>query len=90
LIDGAAAAPARDRQSNRRSFTDAVKLAIVMQAGQPGVSAAAVCRHHNIATSMIFRWRVQFGNAAKRSCVGGRLQSSRVSQDRQLFDMQRG
>jgi transposase-like protein len=32
-----------------------------MEAEQPGVSAAAVCRRHNIATSMIFRWRVQFG-----------------------------
>jgi transposase-like protein len=32
-----------------------------LEAEQPGVSAAAVCRHHNIATSMIFRWRVQFG-----------------------------
>ena len=31
-----------------------------MEAEQPGVSAAAVCRRHNIATSMIFRWRVQF------------------------------
>src|SRR5262249_29546035 len=31
------------------------------EAEQPGVSAAAVCRRHNIATSMIFRWRVQLG-----------------------------
>src|SRR5262249_33806541 len=45
----------------RRSFTDAEKLAIVMEAERPGVSAAAVCRQHNIATSMIFRWRAQFG-----------------------------
>jgi transposase-like protein len=61
LTDAATAAPARDRRSNRRSFSDAEKLAIVMEAEQPGVSAAAVCRRHNIATSMIFRWRVQFG-----------------------------
>jgi transposase-like protein len=60
LTDAATAAPARDRRSNRRSFSDAEKLAIVMEAEQPGVSAAAVCRRHNIATSMIFRWRVQF------------------------------
>ena len=32
-----------------------------MEAEQPGVSVAAVCRHHDIATSMVFRWRVQFG-----------------------------
>jgi transposase-like protein len=61
LTAPAPAAPATDGRSNRRSFTDAEKLAIVMEAEQPGVSAAAVCRRHNIATSMIFRWRVQFG-----------------------------
>jgi transposase-like protein len=60
LTDAATAAPARDGRSNRRSFTDAEKRAIVMEAEQPGVSAAAVCRRHNIATSMIFRWRAQF------------------------------
>jgi transposase-like protein len=61
LTDTVGAAPARDGRSNRRSFTDAEKLAIVMEAEQPGVSAAAVCRRHNIATSMIFRWRAHFG-----------------------------
>jgi len=61
LTDAATAAPARDGRSNRRSFTDTEKLAIVMEAEQPGVSAAAVCRRHKIATSLIFRWRVQFG-----------------------------
>jgi transposase-like protein len=61
LTDTASAAPARDGRSNRRSFTDAEKLAIVLEAEQPGVSAAAVCQRHDIATSMIFRWRAQFG-----------------------------
>lgn len=46
---------------NRRSFTDEEKLAILLEAEQPGVSVAAVCRHHDIATSMVFRWRIQFG-----------------------------
>jgi hypothetical protein len=59
--DTASAVPARDGRSNRRNFTLAEKYAIVMEAEQPGVSAAAVCRRHNIATSMIFRWRIQFG-----------------------------
>jgi len=53
--------PPRDRRSYRRSFTDEEKLAIVMEAEQLGVSVAAVCRHHDIATSMVFRWRIQFG-----------------------------
>ena len=61
LTDATGADPARDGRSNRRRFLDAEKLAIVMEAEQPGVSAAAVCRRHNIATSMIFRWRIQFG-----------------------------
>jgi transposase-like protein len=61
LTDATGVDPARDGRSNRHRFTDAEKLAIVMEAEQPGVSAAAVCRRHNIATSMIFRWRVQFG-----------------------------
>jgi transposase-like protein len=61
LTTPAPADPAHDSSSNRRSFTDAEKLAIVMEAEEPGVSAAAVCRRHNIATSMIFRWRAQFG-----------------------------
>jgi hypothetical protein len=76
LTDAATAAPARDRRSNRRSFTDAEKLAIVMEAEQPGVSAAAVCRRHKIATSMIFRWRVQFG---VRQGVRAELAAVRVS-----------
>src|SRR5262245_35355970 len=67
LTDAATAASACDGRSSRRSFTDAEKLAIVMEAGQLGVSAAAVCRRHNIATSMIFRWRVQFGGPPGRA-----------------------
>src|SRR5262252_6283025 len=55
------ASSAAKEQLAENSLTDAEKLAIVMEAEQPGVSAAAVCRRHNIATSMIFRWRVQFG-----------------------------
>jgi transposase-like protein len=82
----APADPASDGGSNRRSFTDAEKLAIVMEAERPGVSAAAVCRRRNIATSMIFRWRVQFGfgrgnpttlaavpdSCQMRACIGAR------------------
>ena len=76
LTDAADVAPARDGRSNRRSFTDAEKVAIVMEAEQPGVSAAAVCRRHNIATSMIFRWRAQF---AVRQREQAELAAVRVS-----------
>ena len=55
------AEPTRDERSSRRSFTDKEKLAIVLESEQPGVSVAEVCRRHGIVTSMVFRWRVQFG-----------------------------
>ncbi|MGB6176380.1 MAG: transposase [Methylocella sp.] len=45
---------------------DEEKLAIVLETEQPGVSVATVCRHHDIATSMVFRWRIQFGFCEKK------------------------
>jgi len=53
--------PPRDRRSNRRSFTDEERLAIVTEAEQPGVGVAWVCRHHDIAISMVYRSRIQLG-----------------------------
>ena len=61
------AEPTRDKRSNRRSFADKEKLAIVLEAEQPGVSVAVVCCRHGIVTSMVFRWRVQFGFAGKKA-----------------------
>jgi hypothetical protein len=52
---------AKDGRSNRRSFTDAEKLAIVQESVVANTSVAEVCRRHGIVTSMVFRWRVQFG-----------------------------
>ena len=66
LTDVAKSDPPRDRRSNRRSFTDEEKLAIVLETEQPGVSVAAVCRQHDIAASMVFRWRIQFGFCEKK------------------------
>jgi Transposase len=59
--------PPRDGRSNRRSFTDEEKLAVVLESEQPGMSVAEVCRRHRIVTSMVFRWRVQFGFAGKKA-----------------------
>jgi transposase-like protein len=50
-----------DGRANRRRFRDEEKLAIVRESEQPGASAAEVCRRHGIVSSMLFRWRVQFG-----------------------------
>jgi hypothetical protein len=45
----------------RRTFTEAEKQAIVAESESPGASAAEVCRRHGIASSMLFRWRVNHG-----------------------------
>ena len=34
---------------------------------KPGVSVAQVCRRHGVATSMVFRWRVEFGLTARKA-----------------------
>ena len=59
--------PPHDGRSNRRTFTDKEKLAVVLESEQPGMSVAEVCRRHGIVTSMVFRWRVQFGVAGKKA-----------------------
>jgi len=61
LTDAPTADPPSDGRANRRRFSEEEKLAIVRESEQPGVTAAEVCRRHGIVSSMLFRWRVQFG-----------------------------
>lgn len=61
LTDSPSVDPSRDGRSNRRSFTDDEKRAIVMETEDSNISVAAVARRHEIVPSMLFRWRVQFG-----------------------------
>ncbi len=56
-----------DGRANRRSFTDEEKRSIVLESEQPDVTVAEVCRRHGIVTSMVFRWRVQFGFASRKT-----------------------
>jgi len=56
-----------DGRSNRRRFTDEQKQAMVRETEKPGVAVAEVCRRHGIATSLLFRWRVQFGLTARKA-----------------------
>jgi transposase-like protein len=56
-----------DGRSNRRRFSDEQKRAIVQETERPGVSVAQICRRHGIATSMVFRWRVEFGLTARKA-----------------------
>ncbi len=61
LTDAPTADPPSDGRANRRRFSNEEKLAIVRESEQPGATAADVCRRHGIVSSMLFRWRVQFG-----------------------------
>lgn len=79
LTEAPAADPPRDGRSNRRSFTPERKRAIVMEAEVPGVSVAAVARRHEIATSMVFRWRSQFGLGRGKPA---RLAAVRIAEER--------
>ena len=56
-----------DGRSNRRRFSDEQRRAMVQETGKPGVAVAEVCRRHGNATSLLFRWRVQFGLTARKS-----------------------
>jgi transposase-like protein len=56
-----------DGRSNRRRFSEEQKRAIVQDTEKPGVSVSQICRRHGVATSMVFRWRVQFGLLAKKA-----------------------
>jgi transposase-like protein len=55
-----------ERRSNRRHFSAEQKLAIVLETEATGATVAAVARRHDIVTSVIFRWRVQFGFGKER------------------------
>ncbi|MER9632167.1 transposase, partial [Mesorhizobium sp. M0296] len=56
-----------DGRSNRRRFSDEQKRAIVQETEKPGVAVAQVCRRHGVATSMVFRWRFEFGLTARKA-----------------------
>ena len=56
-----------DGRSNRRRFSDEQKRAIVQETEKPGVSVARVCRCQGVATSMVFRWRGDFGLSAPKA-----------------------
>jgi len=56
-----------DGRSNRRRFSDEQKRAMVQETEKPGVSVAEICRRHGIATSLLFRWRVEFGLTARKA-----------------------
>jgi hypothetical protein len=66
LLTTSGADPSPSQRSNRRSFSDEEKFAIVLESDQSDVRVAEVCRRHGIVSSMMFR-RIQFGFAQKKA-----------------------
>jgi len=56
-----------DGRANRRRLSDEQKRVIVLETEKPGVAVAEVCRRHGVATSLLFRWRAQFGLTARKA-----------------------
>jgi transposase-like protein len=51
--------------SRRSKHTGAEKLQILEEARQPGVTVAEVCRRHQVASSVYYRWEAQMRAGAK-------------------------
>ena len=43
--------------ARRRRFSAELKLALVAESMQPGMSVSYVARHHGLSPSLVFRWR---------------------------------
>lgn len=69
------------QRQGRRIFTDEEKRAIVIESEAPGVIAAEICRRHGIATSMLFRWRVQLGYRRKPAVTLATVKGSGSQRD---------
>ncbi|UFZ08069.1 transposase [Bradyrhizobium ontarionense] len=76
----------RDGRANRRRFTDEEKLAIVRESDVPGTSAAELCRLHGIVTSMLFRWRVQFGFGKRSKAIFAAVTLAGASSDQLVLN----
>ncbi|WP_316228320.1 transposase [Bradyrhizobium sp. SZCCHNR1039] len=81
LTDAPSDDPSVDGRSNRRRFSDEEKLAIVRESDAPNASAAEVCRRYGIVTSMLFRWRVQFGFGRRARAKLARVEVANTASD---------
>jgi transposase len=59
-------------QENRRTWTAAEKLRIVMSGIQKGVEVADLCRQEGISATQYYGWKKQLLSSAKRVFEDGR------------------
>ncbi len=60
-----------DEKRKYRRFTTEEKLAILREAEQPGVTAAAVCRKHALSPNVLYGWRAVAQQGAQKALKGG-------------------
>jgi transposase-like protein len=82
LTEAPKAPPGRDGRSNRRTFTEQEKLRLVTETQQPGASVSAVARRHQIATSVLFRWRAELGLVQSKTAEFATVATIRVQERR--------
>lgn len=57
------------RRATRRRYSPEQKIALLLETERHGESVSSVGRAHGIATSVLFRWRDQFGLAKEKPAV---------------------
>lgn len=57
------------KRATRRRYTTEQKIALLLETERHGESVSSVCRAHGIATSVLFRWRDQFGFGKEKPAV---------------------
>jgi transposase-like protein len=83
LTAASAPEPEPPGPSQRRSFTDAEKHAIVLETEELGATVSQVARAHGIVPSMLFRWRAARGFGKDRTAS---LAAVRIADERGACD----
>src|SRR5437660_11160170 len=57
--------------ARRRRFSTELKLAVVAETMQPGMSVSYVARRHGLSPSLVFRWRQLMSEGGKEAVRAG-------------------
>jgi transposase len=64
--------------ARRRRFPTELKLAVVAETMQPGMSVSYVARRHGLSPSLVFRWRQLMSEGGKEAVRAGMTSASQV------------